>query len=133
MSITPHSSTVSPLSDCSSSSSIISKVLPSLPAVTPSRSSSGTQSRARVLTSKECLEQLEEKAKKKQQEKEEKEKRKLEREKKKQEREQEMKRKAEEKAKKADKKAKREEEKVRRHRKGPSKGRKKQLKTLQPT
>ena len=51
----PQSSKVSPLSGCSSSSSnksIISKFLPSLPAVTPSRS---TQSRARVLTSKEYL------------------------------------------------------------------------------
>ena len=112
---TPQSSKVSPLSGCSSSSSnksIISKFLPSLPAVTPSRSSSVTQSQARVLTSKECLERLEEKEKKKQQDKEEKEKRKLERERKKQEREQEMKRKAEERAKKAEEKAKREEEKA---------------------
>ena len=65
--LTPQSSKVSPLSGCSSSSSnksIISKFLPSLPAVTPSRSSSVTQSRAWVLTSKECLEHLEEKEKK---------------------------------------------------------------------
>ena len=63
---TPQSSKISPLSGCSSSisnKSIISKFLPSLPAVTPSRSSSVTQSRARVLTSKECLEHLEEKEK----------------------------------------------------------------------
>ena len=88
--LTPQSSKISSLSGCSSSSSnksIISKFLPSLPAVTPSRSSSVTQSRAWVLTSKECLECLEEKERKKQQDKEEKEKRKLERERKKQERE----------------------------------------------
>ena len=58
--------------------SVLSHFLPPLPTVTPSRSSSSSQSRARILTSKECLDQLAEKGKKKEQEKEEKEKRKIE-------------------------------------------------------
>ena len=80
---TPQSSKVSPLSGCSSSSSnksIISKFLPSLPAVTPSRSSSVTQSRAWVLTSKECLERLEEKERRNSRTRKKRKKRKLERE-----------------------------------------------------
>ena len=90
---------------------VISQFLSPLPTVTPSRSSTSKQGGARVLTSKDCLEQLAAKERKKQQEKEEKEKRKIEQEKKKKEREEEQKRKADERAKKAAEKAKRDAEK----------------------
>ena len=49
--------------------SVLSQFLPPLPTVTPSRSSSSSQSRARVFTSKVCLDQLAEKEKKKEQKK----------------------------------------------------------------
>ena len=52
---------------------VISQFLPPLPTVTPSKSSTSKQGGACVLTSKECLEQLAAKERKKQQEKEEKE------------------------------------------------------------
>ena len=98
----------------SASRSIVSQFLPSLPNVTPSQSSSTKQGRARVLTSKECLDLLAEKEQKKQQQEEEKERRKLEREMKRKEREKEMKWKAEERARKAAEKAKRDAEKAKR-------------------
>ena len=122
---TPPSGSASSLSPSSSSSmcsssggqssgkqNVISHFLPPLPTVTPSRSSTSKQGGARVLTSKDCLEQLAAKERKKQQKKEEKEKRKIEREKKKKEREEEQKRKADERAKKAAEKAKRDAEKA---------------------
>ena len=56
---------------------VISQFLPPLPTVTLSRSSTSKQGGARVLTSKDCLEQLAAIERKKQQEKEEKEKRKI--------------------------------------------------------
>ena len=83
---TPPSGSASSLSPSSSSSmcsssggqssgkqNVISQFLPPLPTVTLSRSSTSKQGGARVLTSKECLEQLAAKERKKQQEKEEKE------------------------------------------------------------
>ena len=113
-STSPTSESDSSTSTPSSSKSLISSFLPSLPDLTPSRSKSKKQSGARVLTSKECLDLLKEKEAKKLKDKEDKERRKLERERKKEERQKELQRKAEERALKAAEKQKKLAEKEKR-------------------